>query len=1189
MKKNRKDGPVILQNRWRKIFMIMRLTFFMTVCLVYGLSANVLSQQKVSMDLGYATVKRVLNEFQRQTGNIVIYSSERLNTQHKVKADFDKVDIDVFLTSVLSDCGMSYKVMDDYILIVPEEAKEKGMPQVKELQIQGVVMDTDGHPLPGVSVIIKGTSIGVATDMTGKFAIRVADTKDLVLVFSFIGMERQEVSYKGQPSLKVVMKENTSEMDEVIVTGYQTIEKTRMTGSVEVMTAKDIANKGYTNVQDILKGQLAGVTTMSISGRPGAQAQIRIRGINSLTGDMEPMWIVDGMPLQGDVPSVSMGGTEFQETVLTSGIGNITPDDIESITVLKDAAATAIYGSRAANGVIVITTKRGTAGKSYINVQLSYGISEAPENRLKMMNTQQKIDFERGIYEDYPGMDLGGRVYQVLKKVDNGNLTQKEADAEIARLRQINTNWFDEIFRTASTQNHSISLSGGDERTQYYGSLSYLSQEGVMPNNKYQSVGGSIKLTHDFNKFLRVYFDLRSTLRNDRSSASPVNPLDYATYANTYERPYDENGNYDYDRSYNFSRSVIKDGYEYDFNILKDMNENTSKTRYLSNQINLKLEFKIIEGLMVSTMGTLSNSNSHTKRELIPSSYASKYYNWLNKYYSEGEVPDAMNNGRIDESTSRSEQWTIRNEIKFARGFQGKDHYINVYLGQEVSSSKGYGFSSMIPEWSPIYGVASYPDLTGWKINSSLSISSLGSHSETQDRSVSFFATGSYSYKDRYIFQGSARLDGVDIIGTQNRFSPLWNVSGKWNVHNEVFMQGVDFITQLALRCSYGFTGSIDRNALPFSRLGIDSGSNKYDGEKVMDRYYPSNPSIKWQRKEDRNIGFDLSLFNSRINLTVNYYNNDTRNLLDDKKIAFSTGRSSVSANVASVNNKGWEISLRTMNVRTDDFSWVTSFNFAQNKDKVTQTYYQDLSEYSVSTNSTFEDIYNLYIQGNPIKAYYGYQFAGVDPLTGATLAYVDGYDKNGNRLGSLNAEGKYVYNMDYDLTVELANASRGYLGRSYPPITGGFGTQFNYKRFSLSAQFSYMAGHLARSFQYYSKGGTVSASAKNLLAVEANRWRKPGDITNIPKYGTDRTEYLYQLFDFRFEKGNFVKCNNISFGYNLESKWCEKMHLSRARFNFNVSNVFTLTKYRVIDPETMGAFTYPSARTYNFSISVGI
>ena len=1144
------------------------------------------SQEIFSVKSG--TIESIFRQIKKQSGYEFFYNTAVLDVKENVSLATPNGTLEDILSQVLGN-KYSYSIRDNYILI---SGKKHVLPdEVKKIVIKGLVKDRKGESLPGVSVLLKGTTVGVATDVKGEFMLTIPAQDTIVLRFTFIGMKTKDVVYRAQEKpIVVVLEESATEVEEVIVTGYQEIKKERMTGSVEVVTSKDIVNKGYTSVEDVLKGQMAGVAVMNLSGRPGAQARIRIRGINSLTGDTNPIWIVDGMPLTGNVPEVSMGGTEFEETVLTSGIGNIPPDDIESITVLKDAAATAIYGSRAANGVIVVTTKRGTVGRSYINVQVSYGLSEAPDNRLKMMNTKEKIAFERGIYEDFPGLNVGGRVYQLLKKVDNGLLTKVEAETEIERLSKINTNWFDKIFRVAHTQNYSISLSGGNETTQYYGSLSYLSQEGVMPNNKYESMGASMKLTHDFNKFLRVHFDVRSSLRNDRSSASPVNPLDYATYANTYERLYDEEGNYDYDRSSFSELSSIRDGYRYDFNILKDLNDNTTKSRYVSNQVSLKLEFKIMEGLMLSSMGTFSNSNNHSMRELVPGSYASKRASWLAGIYTEGEITDDMNNGMVQKSTSRSQQWTIRNQLEFARGFSGGDHYVNAYLGQEVSSSKGYGFTSMIPEWSDVYGVASYPDLTGVTLKSSFTdlLAKLGSHSETQDRSASFFMTGSYSYKDRYVIQGSARLDGVDIIGTDNRFSPLWNVSGKWNVHNESFMTRFGFINQLAFRVSYGFVGSIDRNALPFSVLRKVS-NYSYNGEKIMDRYDPSNPSIKWQRQENRNIGFDASLLNNRINLVVNYYDNDTRNLLDDKKIAASTGRLSVAANVASVNNRGWEISLRTLNVRTTDFSWVTSVNFTKNKDKVTETYYQDLSEVSASTNSTFESIYNLYIQGRPVKAFYGYKYAGVDPYTGNSLAYVDGFDDDGNRLGTLTPEGKYVYNMDNDLTTQLANSSRGYLGRSDPPITGGFTTQFNYKRFSLFAQFTYMTGHLARSFQYYVSGGTTSASARNLLKIEANRWRKPGDMTDVPKYGTSRTEYLYQLFDFRFEKGDYLKCNNISLGYNLDPALCAKLYITRARLNLNMANVFTLTKFRGIDPETKGAFTYPSARTYSFTLSIGI
>ena len=556
------------------------------------------AQEMFSVKSG--TIESIFKQIKKQSDYEFFYNTAILDVKQNVMLTSTSGTLDEILAQVLGK-KYEYQVKDNYVLI--SEKKVSTPDEVKKVTIKGVVKDKKGELLPGVSVLLKGTVIGVATDVKGEFTLVIPEQEKIMLMFTFIGMKTKTIEYKKQEKpIVVILEDNVTEMDEVVVTGYQEIKKTRMTGSVEVVTSKDIANKGYTSIEDVLKGQMAGVAVMNLSGRPGAQATIRIRGINSLTGDTDPIWIIDGMPLSGDVPEISMGGTEFQETVLTSGIGNIPPDDIESITVLKDAAATAIYGSRAANGVIVVTTKRGAVGRSYINIQASYGLSEAPGNRLKMMNTKEKIAFERGIYEDFPGLNIGGRVYQLLKDVNNGKISKVEADAEIDRLSKINTNWFDEIFRVAQTQNYSISLSGGDERTQYYGSLSYLSQEGVMPNNKYESMGASIKLTHDFNRFLRVHFDVRSTLRNDRSSASPVNPLDYATYANPYERPYDDNGNYVYDRSSYSTKSSIKDGYEYDFNILEDLNNNTAKSRYLSNQVSLKLEFKIIEGLMLSSI-----------------------------------------------------------------------------------------------------------------------------------------------------------------------------------------------------------------------------------------------------------------------------------------------------------------------------------------------------------------------------------------------------------------------------------------------------------------------------------------------------------------------------------------------------------------------------------------------------------
>lgn len=1175
MKKNWKYRPVIYPDRLKKVFMVTKLTFLMTVCLMYGLSAEVLSQQKVTMDMGYTSVKEALAEFQRQTGQIVIYSSEKLDTRQKVEANFKDADVETFLTSVLMKSGMSYKIENDYILIIP---KAKEVSQVQEKVIKGTVVDREGHPLPGVSVILKGTTIGVATDADGGFTIRVPEMEDLVLIFSFVGMERSEVAYKGQPNLKVVLKESASQMDEVVVTGYQEIKKTRMTGATETVTAAQIANKGFTSLEQVLKGSLAGVTTMSISGRPGAQAQIRIRGINSLTGSTDPMWIVDGMPMQGDLPTVSTGATDLQNTVLTSGIGNIAPDDIESITILKDAAASAIYGARAANGVIIIKTKRGRVGQSYINIQATYSIDEAPKNKLDMMNTTEKIAYEKGIYEDFPALgSTRGRIIETLRRADNGVLSRHEADAEIDRLSKINTNWYDEIFQVAHTQNYNISLSGGSEKTQYYTSLNYQQQEGVMPNNKYDKLGASLKLTHDFNKWLRVYTDLNSTVRNDQSSASAIDPLKYATFANTYERPYDENGNYEYDRSYFPTLSGVKDGYKYDFNILEDLNANTSKTRYISNSMNVKLEAQLFKGLMYSFSATFANTSSHTRSVLAPGSYSSKASSWATGFYNEKEIPDYMNRGSLTESTSKSQQWTVRNQLEYARLFK-ETHYVSVVLGQEASSSKNNSFSNYSPEYDPEKSIIGYPDVAGMNA-SRLNLDKLGSLREGQDRSASFFMSASYAYKDRYVLSGSFRMDGADIIGKDNRFSPLWSASFKWNLQEEEFIKSLGFIDVLALRGSYGYTGSIDRNAYPFTLMTYSSTSYRYQGELVPRNVDPGNPSIKWQRKQDRSTGIDFSLFRNRLNGSVNYYNNVTRDLLGTKRLPYSVGRGNVTANVASLRNTGWEVTLNTVNIDYRDFRWTTGFNIAVNQSKVLTTYYKTVSDLPGA-----EPGEKYFVEGHPVEAWFGYEYAGVDPLTGHTLIYVNAEDEYGKQIGHLQSNGRYVIDADQ----YVPDQAQTYLAKAYPPISGGFNTSFTYKRISLEGSFSFMAGHKISSFRTYNSRD-VYASNLNQFRTELNRWRKPGDVTNVPFLSTDDTAYDQLALDNYIEDGSFLRCNYISLGYNLAPELCKKMLLTRARLSFNAHNLFTWTKYHGMDPETMGLFGYPSAKQYMFSLSLGI
>lgn len=1158
----------------KKIVLMMKFYLVFTFLGVLNVIAgSAYSQENLKLNLKEVSLMTLFREIQKQTGIDFVYNEEQCRDFGKVSVEISDGMVEQLLQQVFDSSKLTYRFENGVIMI---KALDEMRPQEQKVQISGSVVDTKGQPLPGVTILLKGTTVGCVTDSEGNFRLELPMRENIVLSFSFVGMKTIEVAYSGQKEMKVVLEEEITEMEQVnvISTGYYDIDKSKMTGAVEVVTAREIAGKGYTSIDEVLRGTLAGVSVMNVSGRPGAQAQIRIRGVNSLTGNMEPMWIVDGMPMQGNLPtSVGVGATDLENTVLTSGIGNISPDDVESITILKDAAAAAIYGSRAANGVIVIKTKRGRVGKSYINVQSSFAISEAPKNRLEMMNSEEKIAFERSLYEDFPNATLRGRASLLYKGIDEGTISRADAMAELENMRQINTDWFDEIFRVALNHKHVVTLSGGSETTQFYSSINYSNEQGVIPNNDYKHFGATLKLTHDFNRNLRILFDVSSSLRTEKSSASAVNPLYYATFANPYERPYDENGNYAYDYSYEPELSKVKDGYMYDFNMLKDLRENTAKTKYGSNQVNLQLEWKLFEGFMYSLAGTVSNTSSYTRKEIAPGSYTSKVKSWILDLYSENEIPDNLNLGALQENTSRSFGWTVRNQIKYARELK-EDHFVNIVVGHEVSAVESNSFMQYSPQYDVDKGLIGYPNLDGVNAGD-LDLDRLHETSKGQDRSVSVFATASYSYKDRYVVAGSSRWDGADIIGTDNRFSPLWNVSLKWNMHEENFMKSCRFVNVLSLRGSYGFTGSIDRNAYPFTLMTYGS-LRYYDGIQLPIDVMPGNPSVKWQKKEDRSIGLDFSLFNYRINGTVNYYCNDVNNLLGDKKIPYSTGRGSVVANLSSLRNSGWEFSLNTVNIDHENFRWTTSFNIALNDNKITDAFYEKIS-----------DLYTIrrkyQIEGYPVNTWFGFKTAGINPQTGEYMIYTDAKDEDGHPKG-------YPYGNGYiadGSTYSTENAY--YLGEAEPPISGGFGTTLTYKRLSLNAQFAFMTGHKIKSFKSYN-GSLMNASRLNQLKTEANRWRKPGDITNVPKYTTSTaTLSLLEITDDKLEDGSYLKCNLISLGYNLPSNLCQKLGLSQLRCTFNVHNLFTWTKYRGIDPETLGAFGYPSAKKYMFTLNLGI
>ncbi len=1160
MKKNNYDH--FPSGKWRKILCFMRVQLVVMLCTVGTAMASPSFSQQQKIDVAYEGVSlvSVLDDLTVKTGYRFFYHKDLIPASLQVSTAKGNATIEEILNEILVPHKLSFTIKDELVII----SRTEQAPQ--RVTVTGTVYDSANQPLPGVTVVARsGDAVvaGAATDVEGKFSIAIPATVSH-LTFSFIGYITATMPVVTGRPMAVRLEEGVNAVDEVVVTGYQNIPRERSTGSTVTLDSLDIAGRGFTSVEQALMGMVSGLNMVQ-TGRPGQDAQIQIRGANSLSGSTDPIWIVDGMPMQGEIPNIEVSGTDLQSTIFTTGIGNLAPDDIKSITILKDASATAIYGARAANGVIVIETKSGTVGKTRFNASVNFGLTERPRNNIDMMSTAQKIEFERQIYnnETFNLTTSPGRITSLLIQQSYMDKTPAEVEAEIARLGRIETDWFREIFDPAFSQQYNFSMSGGNENTQHYASLNYMREDGTVPNNAYDRLGMNIKLTHRPSDKVLITGGLSATMRNDRSTASWVNPLEYAMYANPYERPYKEDGSYDYDQTWNTTLSNLRPGLKYpELNILDDLNRNTNRSRYLDAEMSLKLEWEIVRGLMLTSSGVYNINSNNSSTEIGAGSYTDMQSNWYGRHVTE-LAPEQLR-GSLREATGYSNSYTWRNTLQYSKEFDGK-HFITLFGGQEIYGRTSFNSFNFSPIYDEAHRIVGFPEMNGID-GGVIDFAKLGGTGKAIDKLSSFFANASYSYMDKYVLTGAIRYDGSDIIGNDNQFTPLWNVGARWNLHNERFIEDINWIDLLSLRAGFGYTGSIDKNALPFTVL-IYGKSLLYNGKPVPTEFNYPNPNVKWQTKQDFNIGFEAALFGNRLELGVNYYDNITRDVLDKKELAYSSGRISSTQNVANIYNKGFEIDLGATIVRRGDFRWYVKANVAFNDNIVRQTYYKSVDDIGRPTT----DSYNYFVEGYDVSGMFGYRYAGINPANGAILVYT----------GDEGAT--------YDLTAtgnDLPTPQVYYLGKKTPPVVGGFMTTLTLDKFLLTANFEFKAGHKIKSFTTFN-----ALSSTNRHSMDVNRWRQPGDVTNVPRLSTMTGGFntmMTTMLNSRLEKGDYLRCSVVTLGYNLDTKLLSQIGFSTARVSLSASNLFTLSKYRGIDPALMGNFDYPNSRKFTFTLNLG-
>lgn len=1075
-------------------------------------------------------------------------------------------------------------------------------------QVQGVVISSeDNMPLIGASVYIKAedlskdgnspTITGVITDIDGKFNISVPEGVTR-LFCSYVGHEVQELKLvPGKNQYEITLFPSAQVLDAVVVTGYQTVERRKLTAAVGKLNISDETIGAVKSIDQALAGQIAGLSVTSTSGAPGAPAKIRIRGTSSLNGTQDPLWVLDGIPLEGtDVPQSNV--LNDVSNIQQSSIAGLNPADIENITVLKDAAATAIYGARAANGVIVITTKKGKVGKPVINFSSKFTyMPTLSTNRLNMLNSQEKVDLELELLRsNFAYGDNKGGVSKIISgygltdayKKGGWSALTPEAQTDISRLRNTETDWGDILFRDAFNQEYSLSLSGGNERVTYYTSIGYYQENGNVKGVGLDRLNIVAKTSYKVNRMLKFGVSLFVNRRNNKTYLTDtyglVNPVYYSRKANPYYQPFDANGNYIYDFDVQNNSDT-----DLGFNIFEER-KNTSNEETINAlssifdaelRFNDKLKFTTQLGLQLdkASKEQIADKESFSMRIIRKNSKYWDSASQSNKYF----IPDGGVH-KAYENTNSQITWKAMGEY---RDSFNDIHELEVMVGTELRKtwyetlfSAGYGFDRQTLTTKPVV----FPDEDRAR--------QFPLHQKTykENAYVSFFSTASYSLMNRYTFGGSIRFDGSDLFGVDKkyRYLPLYSVSGLWRLSNEPFMQGTrKWMDNLAFRVSYGIQGNIDKNTSPFL-LGKYIVDNILPGgsEHMIDINSAPNKKLRWEKTQSVNVGLDFSVLNQAINLSVDYYYRKGTDLIGKQMLPLETGFVSTNINWASMVNKGVEVSLSTRNVATKNFSWYTNLNFAYNNNKVLRE--------AIPEAQTIPGR-----EGYPVDAIFAIKTAGLDEE-----GYPLFYDKEGKKvtlkeLYRLQDPFGLGFTVNSDVTPAEERSFYSYIGSQDTPYTGGLINTFSYKNWELTANLSFNLGGYVRTtpsynFINFDRGQNVNSDILDRWTPENTDGRLPALITSEKRadeyYWYDQKSEIYKNLDIWVKKLNYFRLQNLRLGYRLPEKMIKSLGMGSASVAIEGRNllVFGSSYKNFLDPESMyNPYAPPIPKSITFSLNL--
>ncbi len=1101
MKKNLIHGRG-MPSVWTKSLRLMKLICFFFFIGLLQVSASVYSQsKKLTLDINDRTVLEVLEEIEKQSEFRFAYSSELVDMNRRVTVDISEKTIDEALKIILEGTDVTYSLNDRHILLYPKELISK--PEVptfssQQKTISGNVTNSSGQALPGVTIVVKGTTQGTVSDVDGNFSVTNVPN-DATLVFSFIGMKTVEIQVEGKSSIDVVMTEDAIGLEEVVAVGYGTMRKADLTGAVSSVTSTDLEKNTVIDPLLALQGKAAGISITPVSGQPGASIQVNIRGVQSINASNNPIYVVDG--------------------IISDGIGHINTNDIESISVLKDASSTAIYGSRAANGVVLITTKRGKMGAPVITFHTYQGVRTRSNLMPDMLNSN---DFLHLMEESYANSDQ-----EVPNTSELANTYYKDANGNI-----IDTDWLDVIMRTGTMQYYDLSVSGGSEKSNYFISTNYLKEKGLIIGQGQEKLNFRFNSDHKIGKFLQ--FGNTLNLHGYKNFGLP--DLGYVNYPNSpnpylgalrktpLTRPYEDDGSYGYTRY---------EGIEYRYippHLIAQEYKRSAQYNGFSGNIYLKI--KPIEGLTFTpsislTKGFTNNSSFTPTVHLLGT--------------------EAINVNHVAKSTSQSLHWQMDFMAEYEKTFLEK-HKIKalaVYSQEESESEYLNGARDNTPLNSIHYLNAADPSTAS------------NSNGFSDWSFVSYLGRLNYDYAGKYLLQATIRRDGSSRFSDDNRWAVFPSFSAGWRISEEGFWGSLkDVINDMKIRASIGTVGNSAVGNYPtYASLGT---TTYVLNETVVPAYTfrsAVNADLKWETTKKKDVGVDLSLLESKVTFSANYFVANTTDLLFSKPLPPSSGKSGgLMVNGGEVENRGIELDLG-LRGRKGDFNYDLAFNFSRQRNEVIDLLGQDLTTSGLKV-------------GYPVYSYYGFRSNGIIK-TEADLS--EAPTRSNLALGD-------VWLLDVESEEGEAgvidNEDKTIIGSKYPDFTYGLVSNFSYKDFSLSIQLQGVHGIDLP----YDVGNYFMGNPENNRDLILERWHQTENPDgNMPRIQTSDPAGNFSFSDFWLSDASYLRINNVTLSYDLPQAVCNRVLLKDAQVYFTAQNLYTFTKsgYRGVEVDMTYSSSY--------------